>query len=71
MNGGSFVEQGILMHYANERTLLSLNDSTNSANVYISALMIINSSDVNCLSSFEDDTDICTGYTTISTSINE
>jgi hypothetical protein len=71
MNCGSFVEQSILMHYADDSTFLSLDDSTNSANVYIGALMVVNSSDVNILSSFEDNTDVCTGYTTISTSINE
>jgi hypothetical protein len=71
MNGGSYVEQGILMHYANDRTLLSLDDSTNCANVDIGALMVFNPSDVNSLSSFEDNMDVCTGYTTISTSINE
>ena len=59
------------MHNANDWTLLSLNDSTNSSNIYVGALMIVNSSDVNSSSSFKDDTDICTGYTTISASINE
>jgi hypothetical protein len=71
MNCGYFVEQGILMHNANERTLLSLDDSTNSANVYVSTLIVVNSPDVNSSSSFKDNMDVCTGYTTISTFINE
>jgi hypothetical protein len=61
----------ILMHYANDRTFLSLDDSTNSTNVYIGALLVVNSSDVNSSSGFEDNTDIYTGYTTNSTSFNE
>jgi ABC-type phosphate/phosphonate transport system substrate-binding protein len=63
MDCGSFVEQAILMHYANDRTLLDLDDSTNRANIYISALMVINASDINSLSSFEDNTVVCTSYT--------
>jgi hypothetical protein len=71
MNSGSLIEQCILVLDANNRTLPSLDHSTNSANVYVSALMVVNPSDVNSSSSFEDDSDVCTGYTTISTSINE
>jgi hypothetical protein len=65
------VEQCILMHNANDRTFLSLDYSTNSANINVSALMIIYSSNVNSASSFEDDMDVFTGHITISTSINE
>jgi hypothetical protein len=71
MNSGSPVEQCILMRNANDRTFLSLDYSTNSANVNLSELMAIYSSNVNSASSFEDDTHVCTGHTTISTSINE
>jgi hypothetical protein len=71
MNSGSPVEQFILVHSANDGTFLSLDYSTNSANVNVSALMVIYSSDFNSSSNFEDDSDVCTGYTTINTSINE
>jgi hypothetical protein len=60
MNSGSLIEQCILVHDANNRTLLSLDYSTNSANVNVSALMVVNPSDVNSSSSFEDDSDVCT-----------
>jgi hypothetical protein len=53
------------MHDANDRTFLSLDDPTNSANVNVGTLMVVNSSDVNSSSSFEDSTDVRTGYTTL------
>jgi hypothetical protein len=71
MNSRPFVDQGILVHNANDRTSLGLDYSTNSANVNVSALMVIYSYDINSSSSFEDDTDVCACYTTICTSINE
>jgi hypothetical protein len=53
MCGGSFVEQGILVHNTNDGEFLSMDYSTNYSNVNVGTLMIISSSDINNLSSYK------------------
>jgi hypothetical protein len=48
-----------------------LDHSTNSTNINIGALTVINPSDILCVASFKDDAYIWTFYSTIGTSINE
>jgi hypothetical protein len=61
----------ILVHNTSNGAFLGWDYSTNSTNINIGALMIINSSDINISSGFEDDAYVVTCYYTISTSINE
>jgi type IV secretory pathway protease TraF len=71
MDSRSFIEQGILVHNANDGTFLGLYHTSHSANIYVGTLVIVNSSDINLTSSFEYGSYIITSYTAMSTSIDK
>jgi hypothetical protein len=71
MNGRAFAEQGILVHDSNDWTVLVLYNTSNSSNTNIIEMMIVNTLDINSTIGTEDNTDIVTSNTTISTMVNE
>jgi hypothetical protein len=59
------------MHDTNHGAFLGLDNSPNSTNIYVDTLVIINSSDINSMSSFENGLYFSTSNTNIGTSMNE
>jgi hypothetical protein len=54
-----------------DRAFMGVDDTTNSTNIKVGAVMVINAMDIKSLSSFIDQSDINANYATKSTSINE
>ena len=59
------------MHDGNDRTFMCANNATNSSNINISQLMIVNTSNVHGTVGFEDNSNIITSKSTICSAINK
>jgi hypothetical protein len=72
VGGGSLTECGILVLDTNNGAFLGLDDSTNNINDYVGTFVIINSSDINSMSGFENGPyDSTSNNNNNGTSINE
>ena len=59
------------MHDGNDWTMLGLDNTANTTDTYIIDMMIINTFNINSTVSAEDNSDIITSHTTVSTTVNE
>ena len=73
MNSLALTSVGILMHDSNDRTMLGLDNTTNSNNGKASKLMAINATNINSLGMLRlvDDSDIIASKASIGATINQ